>query len=385
MTAAGASHAAARPARLPPDGGAAETISKNFPALSGLRAIAALTVVCFHYWPAPRLGWAYALIETGPAAVGFFFLLSGFVLAISHPELSSVRSFWKARLIRIYPMYLFAFVLFLPMAVVKYHGHPHTFALSFALNMTMLQAWTNLSESWNGPSWSLSVEAFLYFAFPFVLRAIAGQKNPLWWALPLVIPTGVAFAFCSGHIPRLLWRGWIAHDPVLWLPIFVFGMALGLWRTRHPAVNIPVGGLLAGAAAAVAAAVILLPPAYREVFAYGAGTLGLAAIVVLSTYPSRLGEALLGNPLIVRLGSASYITYIVQGPLWHYYKAITHDVRHLRWFSGPHAPLIFFFIFVVALSAASLLLEAYVDEPLRAWLKKPRPTRRRDLALSLSD
>jgi peptidoglycan/LPS O-acetylase OafA/YrhL len=57
-----------------------------FTALNGLRFLAALAVVFYHYarkmdgFPAfPRT--IRSLIECGPAAVGFFFILSGFVLA----------------------------------------------------------------------------------------------------------------------------------------------------------------------------------------------------------------------------------------------------------------------------------------------------------------
>src|ERR1700722_8032071 len=89
--------------------------SETFPALNGLRFLAALAVVIFHY--APRVdGYARVpasaknLMNEGPAAVAFFFILSGFVLAYRHVQDSSrtenASAFYWARFIRLYPAYL---------------------------------------------------------------------------------------------------------------------------------------------------------------------------------------------------------------------------------------------------------------------------------------
>ncbi len=106
--------------------------SETFTALNGLRFLAALAVVIFHY--APRVG-GYArlpeilknLIEEGPAAVGFFFILSGFVLAHRHlnggPRVQAADFYW-ARFARLYPAYLLAFLLFLPVALQRYVVNP---------------------------------------------------------------------------------------------------------------------------------------------------------------------------------------------------------------------------------------------------------------------
>src|SRR4051812_1442703 len=73
-------------------------------ALTGLRFIAAVHVVLFHFtgplrasWP----GWAQNLIATGYVSVGLFFMLSGFILAYTHPAVGTAsgakREFWVAR------------------------------------------------------------------------------------------------------------------------------------------------------------------------------------------------------------------------------------------------------------------------------------------------
>src|ERR1700690_395889 len=63
--------------------------AETFTALNGLRFLAALAVLIFHY--APRVNTynhvpdiLKNLINEGPSAVGFFFILSGVVLAHRH-------------------------------------------------------------------------------------------------------------------------------------------------------------------------------------------------------------------------------------------------------------------------------------------------------------
>ncbi len=81
------------PARKPP-----------LPALTGIRTILALNIVFFHFTP-PYLGYFYPFIQNGFVFVGFFFLLSGFVVAYNYADRAltlSPRAFWLARFARLY-------------------------------------------------------------------------------------------------------------------------------------------------------------------------------------------------------------------------------------------------------------------------------------------
>src|SRR4051812_11004909 len=88
-------------------------------ALTGLRFFAALGVVLFHLdvlRNSEVLGWVYtAVLSDGCCGVGFFFILSGFVLAYNYDGRFRAlrgRELWDyatARFARIYPLH---FVLF---------------------------------------------------------------------------------------------------------------------------------------------------------------------------------------------------------------------------------------------------------------------------------
>src|SRR5687767_7715028 len=86
------------------------------PGLTGVRFFAALSVVLYHY-AGDALADAHwsvrAFVASGPSAVGLFYVLSGAVLVYSGATedgglAATRRSFWRARVARIYPTYLVA-------------------------------------------------------------------------------------------------------------------------------------------------------------------------------------------------------------------------------------------------------------------------------------
>src|ERR1700755_3414075 len=79
---------------------------QHFEILDGLRGIAALAVVTFHF-----MEWVYSdyskdFIGHGFLAVDFFFCLSGFVIGYAYDDRIAkmgVAEFFKSRLIRLHP------------------------------------------------------------------------------------------------------------------------------------------------------------------------------------------------------------------------------------------------------------------------------------------
>src|ERR1051325_11951467 len=94
------------------------------------------------------------------------FVLSGFILTYVYNTRLSNRStdfvdFWCARFARIYPAYLTAFIIFLPMGIYSAAlSNQPIHALTIAASqLTLIQSWIPATAlEWNGPAWSLSVE-----------------------------------------------------------------------------------------------------------------------------------------------------------------------------------------------------------------------------------
>ncbi len=86
----------------------------HFQILDGLRGVAAIAVVIFHF-----MEWAYAdfsknFIGHGFLAVDFFFCLSGFVIGYAYDERigkMGVMEFLKLRIIRLHPLIVFGSLL----------------------------------------------------------------------------------------------------------------------------------------------------------------------------------------------------------------------------------------------------------------------------------
>jgi peptidoglycan/LPS O-acetylase OafA/YrhL len=360
---------------------------ETFTALNGLRFIAALAVVFFHF--APKIdgydrvpGVVKKLIHLGPAAVGFFFILSGFVLASRHFRNSSRNEtpaqFYWARFIRLYPAYLVGFLLFAPIAVQKYLVHsssattaPGTFALSAILYSLMLQAWTPLAQAWNGPSWSLSVEAFMYFVFPPIMVRLArlNYKNSiLILCVAWLIPAGLACAYVGHLISESAWRAYVGNNPLLWTPLFVMGICAAklvpIWRkVERSKANLISTAAFVGVIVAAGA----WPRAWSEVFIAGGIAPLLVLVIVSFTNVSGWITKFLGGEIFNSLGQASYIIYIIQSPVWHCWQALTNRLRHVPFQATLVAPWQFF-LFVPFLVMVSLAVQRFVEIPVRGWL-----------------
>src|SRR4051794_33650303 len=152
----------------------------ELPALTSLRGLAALAVVCFH---ASSLAFHFAggdppmLWRRGYLAVDLFFFLSGFVLTHVYGcrftrQLSwrvSAEFFW-ARFCRIYPAAIFVIAIYsLAYATGSLVlGANTSFQTQFTASLFLMQVpWLNSIEL-NQVAWSISAELYGYMLFPFI-------------------------------------------------------------------------------------------------------------------------------------------------------------------------------------------------------------------------
>jgi len=189
---------------------------KHFEILDGLRGIAALAVVVFHF-----MEWAYTdfsknFIAHGFLAVDFFFCLSGFVIAYAYDDRISkmgIMEFFKVRIIRLHPLVILGSVLgLLAFLFDPFGGHPELYStgkivLTFLCSMLLIplpiieDRGFNLF-SFNAPSWSLFWEYIANIIYAVVLYKI--KRNLL---LFLTVVAGVVLVFVANRSGNLL-GGW---------------------------------------------------------------------------------------------------------------------------------------------------------------------------------
>jgi len=175
-------------------------------ALTGLRGVAALYVVLFHSRCVGVISPATASLFThGYVAVDLFFILSGFVMAMTaahlfetRVKLENIRYFLGLRLARIYP--LFALMTLLTFLLV--HTTPHT-GTDLIFNLLLVHTW-GLAGTIVLTGWSISTEWAAYLAFPWLSR-LAKRATP-WFSVALVVMIFALLAAIA-YAPSELTRG----------------------------------------------------------------------------------------------------------------------------------------------------------------------------------
>ncbi len=276
-------------------GKAAETTHRpHFPVLDGLRGVAALCVVVFHFYEMVISSYSKLWIGHGFLAVDFFFCLSGFVLGYAYDDRMArmgLGSFLKARLIRLQPMVIFGTVLGLAAFYANPFGVPPGYspgklALLFAASIflipygTMHERGRNLFGL-NAPAWSLFWEYVANLLFGIGLyRARRG-------VLAGVVVVAAAV---------LCWAGFHA------------GNLSGGWSAR----NFWDGG--ARVAFSFPAGLLVYRMGWRPRTRLGLGALSVLLVLALLVPYARGGwgreaaEIILFFPLLVALGAGAAVT-----------------------------------------------------------------------------
>ena len=113
----------------------------DLPRLTSLRAFAALSVFLFHVDAYIRFRPA-RLFRDGYAGVGFFFILSGFVLTWSRPRTTKSKTvhavaFYRRRFARIYPSNLAVLLVVVALGLAERPARPG----SVLANAALVQTW----------------------------------------------------------------------------------------------------------------------------------------------------------------------------------------------------------------------------------------------------
>ena len=245
-----------------------------FPALTGIRAIAALMVFFTHANPFEdhklTQKWAYVFVHQGHFGVPIFFVLSGFLIATRYigrikPTYQWWRKYMQNRVARIYPLYFlltaFTFLVYEVNSSYDFLSLWSTYKIINkivigVLNFTFLRGFfANYFFSGISQGWSLTAEETFYVLAPVILLSVAGRYwRLLLWVVGL-LGTGLLLVVIFSPLSRPL-RGlfgsvefmfqWTFFGHVL---EFALGIGLAMFaarekRTSRPGVWATYGGLL---------------------------------------------------------------------------------------------------------------------------------------------
>ena len=340
-----------------------------------MRGLAAWWVVFYHFRdevPRELFGDSlYSFFSHGNLAVDFFFELSGFVLSLRYAK-TMMRFNWhlyipflKARIARIYPLYILILFVFIanPVAIYLWSSTrqpgPRYNLYYFMLSVPMLQNWgfTN-TVAWNIPAWSISTEWAAYLLFPFYLwfrHRLANSAERCLMLIVIVLSTLAIFCYASGHdlggdIPRL--------GLVRCLCEFGAGVLLyGMWA-QWKATNRKIPLVLTLVAFGLIGCYILgVSPDFLTM------PLAFALIIFVGAVDSAISR-ILSWRMWIALGDISYATYMV-----HY--LIKDWVKFFIVRPGV-PPSLTLAVYAAAVFLASVFLYKSIERPGRRWVRQSK-------------
>ncbi|WP_293969100.1 acyltransferase [Sphingopyxis sp.] len=236
--------------------------AKKVHSIQLMRAIAAMLVVLFHVHQAfairfttPFFAAESYLFAFGAVGVHIFFVISGFIMVYTNPpgKAFAAKTFFRRRLLRIYPIYWLCAALYLAVHVLI--GQAYALGLREAAGALLLLPGN--ASSIIGPAWTLAFEMYFYLCFGLAMLAGSGRgltiligfftisvaagavvqiDHPAWTLvtssllLEFIAGAAIGWLLVSGKLPR---RGGLT---ITVLAIILFGAGIAAGYERAPSV-----------------------------------------------------------------------------------------------------------------------------------------------------
>ncbi|MEZ0349414.1 acyltransferase family protein [Mycobacterium sp. pR1184] len=373
-------------------------IKGEIKALTGLRIIAAVWVVLFHFRPmlsdiSPDFRENLApVLNCGAQGVDLFFILSGFVLTWNY--LDRMGRSWSTRetlhflwlrLARVWPVYLVTMHLAALLVILSLHvGHvplPEAndlTAVSYIRQVLLVQLWFEPffdGTSWDGPAWSISAEWLAYLLFGvlalvvFRMKLATRARTLMWLAVAASLPP-VVMLLASGHF----------YTPWSWLPRIVTQFTAGalacaaVRRLRLTDRGRHIAGYLSLLLLAAVVGVLYwfnAHPISGVVENDSGGVVDVLFVPLVITLAVGLGSLprLLSTRVMVYGGQISFCLYMVHELVHTSWGWAVEQFELTPWESDSPWKWNVLGLFAIALALSSLLYHV-VEEPARRWMRR---------------
>ena len=341
--------------------------AQRFVVLDGLRGVAAFAVILDHV-PGGALG---DLLPGRYLAVDFFFVLSGLVLTHAYGRRLeqgwSPLTFMKARLIRLYPMYLLGLMIGLALSVMGllrgWVGPTWSDVLTTAaLGLLFLPAppmpafGGGSLYPFNGPAWSLFFELIANLIYALIARFLSWRMLGAILAVASVAVVYTLNRHAGTGGPGWLWEHIDAGFARVMFDFFA-GVAIHRLRLMRKIPALPWWLALAGFLAVIA---VPAPGEWRVVYDSAAALILMPALVALSAGSRVTGVV---ARICSTIGLLSYGVYVIHVPMFAA-LGVGAAALHVQLGEGPWLALL---VAVLAAVGAAVAHVVY-DTPLRGWL-----------------
>lgn len=344
---------------------------KHFAVLDGLRGIAALAVVIFHFMEIIENNPEKNIIAHGFLAVDFFFCLSGFVVAYAYDSrirMMGISVFIKHRLIRLHPLIIIGSVLGLITFILDPFSHLFT---TYGIGRTMMLFLTSallipypvMEERYfnnfglNAPMWSLFWEYIANLVYAIGLFKV-GKKT-----LACLVMMATVFMLYTVSKAGTIGGGWSGDNFIDGLARIGYSFLIGMliYRTNLIIKN----GLNLWVLSVILIAIFLIP--YSNAWNWIVEPLIVMFILplIVSLGAGTTAATRFSEKFAKISGEISYPLYMTHYPfIWIFltYVITREPSSSILWILVPAA--------VIILVLFAWLVYKYVDLPIRNYLNK---------------
>jgi peptidoglycan/LPS O-acetylase OafA/YrhL len=293
-----------------------------YPAMDGLRGVAILLVILYHFGFNHFLRPFHMLIN-GDMGVNIFFVISGFLITtlllkekIKYGQISLNR-FYTRRALRIIPVaYLFLIVVIILVSIYKFRIPTADFIASFLFYKNLPYQ----NEPFTGHFWSLATEVQFYLIFPFLLALNINRYLVIVLSIVIAIPvisvlgyyhTGFLFSNSIIHtltkiIMYIFWKGPFIILIGSLCAVFLFK---GIIKIDKEKGNYFLSFILLIIAIMISSTTFLF---YSKYVSEYLSAILVGWVILLNLGKHNLLSAILGSRILVKVGIISYSLYLWQ-------------------------------------------------------------------------
>jgi peptidoglycan/LPS O-acetylase OafA/YrhL len=352
-------------------------------ALTGVRGVAAAIIVVYHFGDVQLStgGTAsYFRIPFGYLIVDLFFMLSGYVMALTYKDAfdhltpDKFGTFMLKRVARLYPAYFVIGLFYIAKMLAGLSGdHIENYsAWDWTGNLLMMTGWGLYIYPVIGVAWAASAEMGSYLLLP-ILMAFTLRKSAATAAIAVLAAFVAIYAVSisgrgSGG-PLDVVNGNSFYPLVRAVAGFMLGLAIFRFADIIDRLSMAMQDALVTGILVAMIAVGMLSDSDLPLY------LLFIPLVALLSRDGRLAQVLFGNAAAYRLGIISYSIYLIH-PLF-----VSFAVRTWRHFGESEA--VYIAAACACFAAIWLLSELsyrLVEMPGRNWITRRFAPRQRDAA-----
>ncbi|CAM4050353.1 Peptidoglycan/LPS O-acetylase OafA/YrhL, contains acyltransferase and SGNH-hydrolase domains [Pedobacter westerhofensis] len=341
---------------------------QHFEILDGLRGIAAIAVVIFHFMEFAVPDYKDNFIAHSYLAVDFFFCLSGFVIAYAYDsrvERMGVLRFIQSRLIRLHVLVVIGAVIGLLAFIFDpfsnlYEGYGSGKTLLMFLSAGLMIPYPLVHERYfnlfhlNPPTWSLFWEYIANIFYVFILYKI---KKPLLYALVFIAALLLIYeAHFAGNLAVGFGGENFFGGGIRMFYSFLAGIVVyrNSWMIKS-SLNFLVMGILLFA--------VFLIPFHDKANAIIDSAVAIIYFPFLVALGAGAGLHTVYNKVCKFLGDISYPLYMIHYPfLWIFLSYVEAKKPPMN------EMVVIISISIFLLIGMAYLVMIYIDAPIRKYL-----------------